>query len=68
MSAIAILDLHPVGASLFTDDESYLEELSHQEMKIQGGITLLPAASLIVTAISVGIVIGSLAARYCDCR
>lgn len=37
MSIIKISDLSPVGADLFEDTESYLTELTEQEMSIFGG-------------------------------
>jgi hypothetical protein len=55
MSKIAISDLQPAGFGLFSDSESYLKELSEEELCIQGGFwrTLLSyAGSAIWDAIS----------------
>lgn len=40
MATITIFDLHPTGAELFSDSESYMSDLSHEEIfSINGGIT-----------------------------
>jgi hypothetical protein len=40
MSTIKISDLHPTGSELFSDSESYMNELSNSEFEtIAGGIT-----------------------------
>lgn len=38
MANIAISNLQPAGFNLFSDSESYLSQLSEQELKIQGGL------------------------------
>lgn len=37
MATIDIHNLNPVGSELFSDSETYLKELSNDEVKIQGG-------------------------------
>jgi hypothetical protein len=39
MPTIKVSDLQPVGFELFHDSESYIKELSDEELAIQGGIT-----------------------------
>jgi hypothetical protein len=39
MSTIKVSDLHPVGFEFFYDSESYMREMSDEELAIQGGIT-----------------------------
>lgn len=39
MSTIKVSDLQPVGFDLFSDSESYLRELSDEELALEGGIT-----------------------------
>ena len=40
MAAINVQDLRPVGATLFVDSESYLNELNTEELgQVQGGLT-----------------------------
>ncbi len=38
MSNITISNLHPAGSELFFDSESYLKDMSEEELGIQGGI------------------------------
>lgn len=39
MSTIKVSDLQPVGFDLFSDSESYMKELSDEELTLQGGFT-----------------------------
>ncbi|MEH2166527.1 MAG: hypothetical protein V7K41_07605 [Nostoc sp.] len=39
MANISISDLRPTGYDLFFDYESYMKDLSDEELNIQGGIT-----------------------------
>ncbi len=39
MANIAISDLHPVGANLFDDSESFLMDLSDDQLDVTGGAT-----------------------------
>ncbi len=39
MSTINISDLHPAGSELFYDSESYMMELTEDELGVQGGGT-----------------------------
>jgi hypothetical protein len=39
MANITISDLRPTGAELFTDSESYMNELTNEEITITGGAT-----------------------------
>jgi hypothetical protein len=62
MSTISIHDLRPSGYSLFTDSESYLNDLSSQdELSIAGGAPT-PSVTTITTgywgAAAVGTLIG----------
>lgn len=45
MASIKISDLHPAGSELFSDSESYMNEVSEGELDIQGGISPLIAAA-----------------------
>lgn len=55
MSSIQIVDLNPAGSNLFLDSESYLNELTQEELSLSGGGT--PAYA--VTALVVATVVGS---------
>ncbi|NEP34869.1 hypothetical protein [Moorena sp. SIO3B2] len=37
MANIKVNDIKPAGADLFTDDESFINELSNDELNIVGG-------------------------------
>jgi hypothetical protein len=42
MATITISNLHPTGSDLFSDSESYLRELSNEDIvQVQGGSTLV---------------------------
>lgn len=43
MSSIKISDLRPTGPDLFYDSESYMKDLTEEEIDIQGGILPLLA-------------------------
>lgn len=38
MATIKISDLHPYGFKLLVDSESYLHDLTNEEMNVTGGI------------------------------
>lgn len=38
MAAIEIYELYPAGSELFSDSESYMNDLSDKEIGIQGGM------------------------------
>ncbi|MEQ9481500.1 hypothetical protein [Coleofasciculus sp. F4-SAH-05] len=46
MSTITIYDLRPTGSELFSDSESYMKDLTEEEIDIQGGLTPFVAAFL----------------------
>lgn len=45
MSSITISKLNPAGSELFSDSESYLTQLSEQELEMKGGIWPIVLAS-----------------------
>ena len=50
MTTINISDLHPTGTELFSDSESYMNELGDSEISnIQGGLTTPVCASITVS-------------------
>jgi len=49
MANIAISNLSPSGFDLFNDSESYLQELSEQELSVQGGLMITPTITLTIT-------------------
>jgi len=53
MASIKISDLRPAGANLFSDSESYLNDLSEEELGINGGMT--PTTIVITIAITVAV-------------
>lgn len=46
MAEIKIKDLRPAGSEFFVDNESYLTELSEDELNISGGSSFATFASL----------------------
>jgi hypothetical protein len=58
MATILIQDLNPAGYSLFTDRETYLKDLSADELDITGGAAPTPTISTITTS-SVPCMVGS---------
>ena len=47
MATIKISDLHSAGSELFMDSESYLNELTHEEMNMtHGGSSLICVATV----------------------
>ncbi|WP_272056070.1 hypothetical protein [Nodularia spumigena] len=40
MANITISNLHPAGADLFSDSESYMTDISEDELRLQGGVTV----------------------------
>ncbi len=47
MANIAISNLSPSGSDLFDDSESYLQELSEQDLSVQGGVMITPTITTI---------------------
>ena len=45
MANIAIRDLQPAGADLFSDSESYMRDLSDTELALEGGVSPIATAS-----------------------
>lgn len=67
MAVIAISDLSPAGSQLFSDSESYLSNLSEEELSIHGGITpsVLATSSIsCVHSIAVTVAAVTAAAAY----
>ena len=68
MSIVQILELRPAGTELFQDSESFLNELSVQEMEIMGGggglvITSAINSNIVSQAsVSLGVSLNSLSA------
>nr|AVH79625.1 hypothetical protein [Nostoc sp. PCC 9201] len=56
MASIAILDIRPVGHDLFFDGESYMADLSDNELeRVVGGTEPISAA----VAVSIGVAAGA---------
>jgi hypothetical protein len=50
MATIKISDLRPAGADLFQDSESFLNELTHQEIgDVKGGIIILFKTTVVLS-------------------
>jgi hypothetical protein len=50
MANITISDLRPAGADLFQDSESFLNELTHQEIgDVKGGILVLCTTTVVIS-------------------
>ncbi|MBW4614445.1 MAG: hypothetical protein KME21_14465 [Desmonostoc vinosum HA7617-LM4] len=54
MSQITISTLHTAGSDLFSDSESYLKELSEEDLDIQGGIWPILAMEISGSIVTVG--------------
>jgi hypothetical protein len=54
MASITISDLRPAGFDLLSDSESFMEELSSEELGLQGGLISSPACGV---AVSVAVVV-----------
>lgn len=54
MASIIISNLHPAGSDLFSDSESYLKELSEEDLGIQGGIWPVLLAEVSGSIVTVG--------------
>jgi hypothetical protein len=68
MSTIKISDLQPTGAELFSDSESYMNELGTDELvDINGGISTPVCVSVAATLVSVIVTIHT-AASYLATR
>lgn len=50
MASIIISNLLPAGTSLFSDLESFLDDLSTEELRSSGGLTTLPLPSSVITS------------------
>lgn len=48
MAMIQINNINPAGSDLFTDEESYLKELSDSEMNVQGGFVALSVLTALI--------------------
>ncbi|HBB33686.1 MAG TPA: hypothetical protein DDZ80_29370 [Cyanobacteria bacterium UBA8803] len=58
MANIAISNLSPSGSDLFDDSESYLQELSEQELNLQGGAAIsTPFTVTTITTVTITITI-----------
>jgi Ca2+/Na+ antiporter len=64
MAYITISDLRPAGSDLFVDSESFMSELTDDELGLQGGafwatvaaaVTSLPSIALSVAGAAVGL-------------
>jgi hypothetical protein len=56
MATIKISDLHSVGSELFMDSESYLNELTDEELNTQGGFpTVFTPASTPACVIAISV-------------
>lgn len=62
MSTIKISDLHPTGAELFSDSESYMSELIEHELSVHGGGTPLVLIGAAARASSINCANGAKAA------
>ncbi|NEP28094.1 hypothetical protein [Moorena sp. SIO3I6] len=51
MANIAISDLHPVGANLFEDSESFMMDLSDDQLDVKGGATPVILTIVVLTLI-----------------
>ena len=54
MASIAIYDLRPAGYDLLSDTESFMSNLSEEELSIQGGLISTQACGV---AVSVSVVV-----------
>ena len=52
MTAITISDLHPAGADLFLDSESFLRDLSDSELQIQAGLFYPTITTPVITILT----------------
>lgn len=57
MPTIKILDIQPTGYDLLSDSESYMTDLSEEEIEIHGGAFSTPVCAVVVlSAYSVSII------------
>lgn len=49
MASIKVADLRPIGSDLFSDSQSFLNEISEEELGIEGGGTPLSFVIVSVT-------------------
>jgi hypothetical protein len=52
MATIQINALNPAGSDLFSDDESYLKELTDAEMSIEGGVGPLFSLTVFISILT----------------
>ncbi|MCU0536235.1 MAG: hypothetical protein MUD14_20300 [Hydrococcus sp. Prado102] len=53
MANITISNLNPVGSELFFDSESYLNQLSEEEIRIQGGAADMSSPACFIITVTV---------------
>ncbi|WP_017318970.1 hypothetical protein [Mastigocladopsis repens] len=53
MANIKLNDLRPVGSDFFADNESYLNELTDNELGVTGGIITLDSVASLASALSI---------------
>ncbi|MEH2116000.1 hypothetical protein [Nostoc sp.] len=59
MASIRISDIQPAGSSLFMDEESFISELSDEEVGLaHGGFTIFALISLGLASAALGYAIG----------
>ncbi|MBE9037072.1 hypothetical protein [aff. Roholtiella sp. LEGE 12411] len=59
MASIRINNIQPAGSSLFMDEESFLSELSNEEIGLaHGGFTIFALISLGVASAALGYAVG----------
>lgn len=59
MATIRITDLNVAGSTLFLDEESFLDELSDEQIGLtHGGFTLFPLIGLGIAAAALGYAVG----------
>ena len=60
MATIKISDLHSAGSELFMDSESYLNELTDEELNTHGsGITITTSSAVCVSIVTLASVVYS---------
>ncbi len=61
MSTIKLDELKPAGSDLFTDSESYMTDLTEEEMQVQGGAISTPVCAVVLISVYSGAMIYSAA-------
>lgn len=64
MANIAISELRPVGFDLFSDSESYLVDLSDNELTTSGGVTPTVVVGVAVGTVALGFGAAALLDKY----